>query len=441
VKPKTQTVRTEILGVPLFVEQSFALPLVSITVARRGGAVSDPPGCEGLSRLLSRLSRRTAGGRPFQTIEEELDRLGASLGSDVNYSSVSLSGATIARSVDAFVDLVADATGRPSLDFDEFERLKRESRAEIVEGLDNDRSLANRALRRWLYPGHAYSRTASGTLSSIDRIRHDGVVAHDGLSRNRGGLIIGLSGSIDFGRAAQLAERIISAVPDGPSAFVPIDDPVVPDGRRLIIVDKPDRAQTQILIGLAGTKPTDADHTALHVAMTVFGGTFSSRLMQQIRVERGWSYGAYATLPIDKHRQNLTLWTFPSKSDAPACARLKLDLLEALVDQGITRQELSFAKKTLIRSHAFSIDTAAKRLGLALDTALLELQRDYYDEYEQRVSAVTLEQTAAALKNRIDPKRLVIAVVGSAEDLRERMLAAIPDISSVQVVSHDSPEL
>lgn len=441
MKKKSQTVRSEILGVPLLVEQSFALPLVSITVARRGGALLDPPAREGTTRILSRLSRRTAGGRPFQAIEEELDRLGASLGSDVSYSSVSLSGATISRSIDAFVDLVADAAGRPSLDPTEFERLKRETSAEVIEGLDNDRSLAHRALRRTLYPTHPYARTASGTLTSLERITHDGIVEFDRQTRDRGSLVIGLSGDIELERANELAMRIVASVPEGRPTRVDVGDPEIPKGRRLVLVDKPDRAQAQILIGLSGTKSTDADHTALHVAMTVFGGTFSSRLMQQIRVERGWSYGAYSTLPIDQYRQSLTLWTFPSKDDAAACTKLKLELLESLVDKGITPKELSFAKKSLMRSHAFSIDTAAKRLGLALDTALLDLPQDYYSDYEQRVSAITLDQANAAICNRVDPTQLVIAVVGSANDLKDQICTAVPDISSVEVIPYDSPEL
>ncbi|HEY5956285.1 MAG TPA: insulinase family protein, partial [Polyangiaceae bacterium] len=186
---------------------------------------------------------------------------------------------------------------------------------------------------------------------------------------------------------------------------------------------------------------TDADHTALHVAMTVFGGTFSSRLMQQIRVERGWSYGAYATLPIDRFRQPLTLWTFPSKDDAAPCTKLMLDLLEALVEKGITPKELSFAKKSLMRSHAFSVDTASKRLGLALDTALLELPDQYYDEYEHRISSVTLEEANSALSERLDHSRLVIAMVGSAQELEPAVRAAVPNLDSVAVTPFDSREL
>jgi zinc protease len=146
-------------------------------------------------------------------------------------------------------------------------------------------------------------------------------------------------------------------------------------------------------------------------------------------------------LPIDRYRQGLTLWTFPSKDDAPACAKLELELLEKLVTDGITPKELNFAKKSLVRSHAFSVDTAAKRMSLALDTAMLGLAEDFYERYEERVSAVTLEQANAALKARVDPSRLVIAVVGTAKDLQERILEAVPSVTSVEIIPYDSEDL
>jgi len=441
VKAKHQVERTEVNGVPVIVETSHALPLVNLIVARTTGSVLDPTGKEGTMRILSRLSRRTAGGRPLQTIEETLDRLGGSIGTDASFSSTSLSGTVIARSLSPFVELVADAMGCPSLDRTEFDRLKRETRAEIIDGRDNDRALAHRALRRAMYPGHPYARTASGTLATLARIEHEDIVKCDSSVRRRGGLIVGMSGSIELSQARDVAARILDAIPEG---IAPVDqsgDPTVPEGRKLVIVDKPERAQTQILIGLQGTKPVDPDHTALHVATTVFGGTFSSRLMQAIRVERGWSYGAYASLPIDRYRQMMTLWTFPSKDDAAACTKLELDLLDQLVSVGITQKELDFAKKSLVRSHAFSIDTAAKRMGMAVDTATLGLPMDFYAQYEERVASVTLDEANLALRTRFDPRHLVVSVVGTASDLRERLQDSIPNVMSVDVVPHDSEDL
>jgi hypothetical protein len=127
--------------------------------------------------------------------------------------------------------------------------------------------------------------------------------------------------------------------------------------RRLVFVDKPERTQTQILLGEVGSHPRDADHISLHVATTIFGGTFTSRMMKAIRSERGWSYGAYARLPYDKERDAFSMWTFPAAKDAAACITLELELLNAWRDKGISARELAFAKRYLVRSHAFDIYT------------------------------------------------------------------------------------
>ena len=84
-------------------------------------------------------------------------------------------------------------------------------------------------------------------------------------------------------------------------------------GRRLLVVDKPERTQTQILVGTLGTSPHDDDHVPLVVGNAVFGGTFTSRLMKEIRSKRGWSYGASARAGIERQRQSWVLWTFPCR--------------------------------------------------------------------------------------------------------------------------------
>ena len=83
-------------------------------------------------------------------------------------------------------------------------------------------------------------------------------------------------------------------------------------GRRLLVVDKPERTQTQILVGTMGTSAHDDDHVPMVVGNAVFGGTFTSRLMKEIRSKRGWSYGASARTGIDRRRQSWVLWTFPA---------------------------------------------------------------------------------------------------------------------------------
>jgi zinc protease len=192
------------------------------------------------------------------------------------------------------------------------------------------------------------------------------------------------------------------------------------------------------LTGGLGTHPTDEDHLALHVANTVFGGTFTARLTQEVRAKRGWSYGAYSSLPIDRRRQAFSMWTFPKAADAAPCIELQLDMLHKLRTKGITKKELGWAKKFLVRSHAFALDTASKRVGLLLDSELYGLPAGYYEAYLERIKGVSWEAANAAVEKRLSDEDLLITVVGTAAQIGDAIRSVVTNLSSSEVVPFDA---
>ena len=366
------TVRTAVAGgTTVLVEAFHAVPLVSIVVALRSGTAQDPAGKEGTARLATRMLRRGCEGMTQEQIENELDRLGAEIGVDAGVSSVSIHAQVIGRNLDAFVDLLARLLATPTFPEDELERLKRETVAELIEAKDSDRSLAQKAFQRTLFAGHPYGRSAAGTTASVASITRDDARASWARAFVRGNVVLGFAGDVTAERANALAEKLVAKLPAGDALPDGVPEPAPPHGRRLLFVDKPERSQTQILIGALGTSPHDPDHTAFGVANAIFGGTFTSRLMRAVRSERGWSYGAYSRLAIDRRRQAFSMWTFPGAADAAACIALQLELLEGYVRDGMKPEELEFIKQYLTRSYAFEIDTAQKRLHSYANSVLL----------------------------------------------------------------------
>jgi zinc protease len=400
----------------------------------------DPPGKEGASKLAFRMLRRGSSTHTAKEIEDELDRLGAELSTEVSVSSSAVHGQVIERNLGAFVNLLAALMAEPAFPDDELERLRRETLAELIEARDSDRSLATQAFRREVFKGHAYARSTTGSSKTLGALTKADVRAAYGTHFVQGNLALGFSGDVEATRACELAERLVSGLPEGPRVPDPVGEtPRVP-GRRLVFVDKPERTQTQILIGGLGTAPHDEDHVALSVANAIFGGSFTSRMMREIRSKRGWSYGAYARLSVDKQRQAFSMWTFPAATDAPACIALELELLEAFVTKGVLPAELSFIKKFLSRSYAFDIDTASKRLHQALDVEVLGLAPDYYTSYLANVAAVTVEQANAAVTKRLTTRDLLVVVVGTASDLEEKVRASVPRLDEQKVVPFDREE-
>lgn len=421
----------------VLLETSQELPLVSLSVGTKRGGVFDPPGCEGLTRLVARLMRRTAGEKEPLELDARIDSIGASFSVEASASSVVFHTTTIRRSLPELVEIVTGALSRPGLIAAEFERLKRETEAELTDALDDDRGLARRWFRKRLFGEHPYGRPLSGTPESLAKLTIEDAAQQARSLATRGQLFFAFAGDIQRPDAEAIARAIEDTLPDGAPFLDPTPEPNPIQGRRVVLVDKPDRTQTQILIGSLGSLPTDPDHLPLLVGNTIFGGTFTARMTQEIRAKRGWSYGAYSNLTVDRRRQDFSLWTFPKSEDATPCIQVQLQMLDALRVRGVTKKELASAKRYLIRSHAFAIDTASKRVGLKLDASLHELPAGYYEDYRARIARVTLDQVNQALTQRIPKEDLLIVVVGTAADLQQALEAGIPGITELEVVPYD----
>lgn len=427
-------------GAPLIlIERDAALPLIHGGICTRSGAGDDPVGLEGLTRICGRLMRRSAGGHGADEVDARIDRMGASLGLDSGHGSTALSGSVLERSFGDFMSLLEEILTAPGLHEQELERLKRETLAELIEILDSDQQLAQRWFLRSLFAGHSYGRTVIGTQDSLAAIQVADVRRCYERHFTRENLLFSFAGAVDLDQAARAVESIWTALPAGGGrASDPPAEPVAAGGRRLIFVDKPERTQTQILIGGLGAHPNDQDYFPLLVANTVFGGTFTARLTHEVRAKRGWSYGAYSSLGYDRRRQAFSMWTFPKAEDAAPCIALELEMLSEWWERGVTEQELSWAKRYLAQSQAFSCDTAAKRVGMKLDELLSDLPPGHHDEFVARVSAVTLEETNRAIQNRISLEHLTVVVVGTHDLIGDGVREAIPKLGSDRIVPFDT---
>jgi zinc protease len=425
-------------GAPVYVETDTKVPLVHITVSFKSGSFYDPPEKDGTARMMLRLLRRGADGLGAQEIERKVDALGAELSVEASTSSVSVQGTVIRRNLAPFGALLGRVLGRPAFASDELERLRRESVAELEEARDNDRHLAQVAFRRAVFGDHAFGRGSTGRIASVKKIARDDIVASYTRHLSAGNAVFGFAGDIDEKTARALSEELAGTL--GASAKTPdvIPEPNVAPGRRLFFVDKPERTQTQIIIGGLGTHPRDPDHIALASAVAVFGGTFTSRLMKEVRSKRGWSYGASARIAIERARHAFQMWTFPAAEDAAACVELELSLLEKLLQDGITERETAFIKRYLTRSHAFDVDTPSKRLQQALDVELLDLPADYHSAYLKRVADVTAASATDAVRARLTKDDLTIAMVGTASGLLDAVRAKIAGLANATTLPFDA---
>jgi len=422
----------------VIVEPSPDTPLVWFDIAIHGGASADPLGVEGLHRHAALLARRGAGTRKRAELDETLDSLGAALDVSVSRDSIGLSGVALSRHLDAVIDLAADILAAPRFDEDEHARLLRETPQVLDEIRDDDSALATRWFDWLCCPGHPYGRTSLGTEASLAQI---GVLQRDGaralwkrevVPEN---MIIGLAGDVDEANAARLVQRLIERLPPGTATPLATNLSTPAPGRRVILVDKSDRTQAQLRIGHLATRYGQPDTAALAIAEAIFGGMFSSRLMQEIRVKRGWSYGAGCALRRSRLPHWFEIWTAAAIDVAGSAVALTLELYAEYADKGPTDDEVDFARSYLIGAMPFHVATARQRMQLAVRDALFELPAGYTARLPEALGQLTAAEVRAACARQFHPDNTVTVAVTTAEQARRGLEAA--NAGPITIVRHD----
>lgn len=422
-------------GIPVHLEVSHALPLVDVEILFCEGSVLDPVGREGLTRLTAQMLRCGPRGMSKESFDAAIESLGAVLSASISPHAVRFHGSVIRRNLEPFLALVGRMLASPGLRPNDLARQKRKNEAELVELRDHDRALAARAFRRHLFREHPYGRPASGSLETAGSFTKAEVEAQLARLVSAKNMLIGVAGDVTAEELAPILDRELAAIPAGEPCRIVLEEPELAPGRRVLVVDKPQRTQTQLYVGTLGARVAEPTYHALLVANTGFGGTFTSRLVQEVRAERGWSYGAGSKLGVDRQREAWSMWTHPGAEQLLDCLRLELELLEAWVDEGLSDEEIQRASDYLVKSHAFDLETAEKRLEPQLETALYDLPPDYFPRFVEKVRAVTTAAAADAVRARIAKDDLAIALVATATDRLMAGLEALPGVRSVERIS------
>jgi zinc protease len=242
---------------------------------------------------------------------------------------------------------------------------------------------------------------------------------------------------VEEARAEQLAEGLAARLPAVAAPALPaLTEPALPASRRTLLVDKPERTQVEVLMGHSAPAFGTTDFDALTLVETVFGGTFTSRLMQEIRVKHGWSYGASCRIG----RARGPLWfriSFASATEtAPDAIGHALSMYETLVAKGITDDELAFAHSYLAGSWPFTVATARARLRVRTSSAVCQLPDDFGTQWPRRLAAVTLEDTRRATERWLQPGCVFTTLVATADEIRSRLDDL--DLGEIEVTPFDS---
>ncbi len=427
-----------IAGVQTLLVEKHDIPMVQFSIAFPAGAYSEPSAKGGLANFTSEMLLRGTKTKSREEIETELDHLGATLEVESGYHSLQLDGQVLRKNFDRLLELTLEILSSPSFPEMEVKKLKDELIAQLHMRLEEDASLARTFMHEALYSNHPYGRDVLGKVATLNAITRSDVEQFYKTNIHRGGLMIAAAGDLDTPSFEKMVQSIVSKLPSGETNVKSEPFRSALKGRHVVLIDKPERTQTQFFIAQPGVNATDPDYLPLRVFLMAFGGgMFQAQYMQEIRVKRGWAYGASASVDARRDGGLTMLYTYPAVKDTLPALKLSLELLENAVNgNGLTDAQIEFARTNLSRAFPFIVDTPDKVMTEKIYDRFLGHPDNYLDTYVDQMKKVTVAQARAVAKKRLNTKNLEIVILCTAKDFREKIGKEL-HADSVDVIPYD----
>ena len=403
-------------GVTAWLVEDHTNPIIALHLSVRGGAALDPADKTGLTEMVASLLDEGAGDLDSQAFHKTLETLSISFGYRASEDGLSGHLKTITANRDKAFDLLRQSLTAPRFDTDAVERIRSQILADLTQELQNPNVIAERAFAKALYPDHPYGRPVEGTEETIKAITvadlKDWVARH--LGRDR--LAISVVGDISPEQLAPLLDRTFGGLPAATEPVAVADVAPVADGKTTVIQRK--IPQSVVLFGAPGLSRRDPDWYAAYVMNHILGGgSFSSRLMTEVRVKRGLAYGVYTYLVPHDHSALLE-GSVATRNErvSDSIALIKAEW-RRLAEGGVTPAELSEAKTYLNGSFPLQLDGTESIAGLMDVLQTERLGIDYLDRRKGLIDAVTREDIARVARRLLDPDHLTFVVLGDPKGL------------------------
>ena len=417
------------LGVLL--RENHAVPVVVVELAIKTGVDGDPPDRAGLADFVAAAIDEGTRSRTSQQLAEQLEDLAAILSVSPGLDGIRLHLNCLSDTLEPALDLLADVALNPAFGPADVERVRGITLTGLEQRRGNPGALASDEVARVLYGSkHPWGQPAGGTIESVKAIRRQDLVRFHDTHFRPNNALLSVSGDFEAEKILPLlAERFGAWRPKSvPPSRLP---PFPKDAPRMVItVDMPDSTQSQLALATRTISATHPDALALSTANVALGGLFTSRLNQQLREVRGWTYGMFSSVGFNKRTgvfqvrgSVIAQHTVDSLKDIEA-------ELKRYATGDITDAELQHAKEGILQSLPQALETNDAVASTFVTLSNIGRPLDWYATLPGKLGALGREDVARVSRAYLDPAKLPVVVVGPKKDqegLAELRLGAVVD--------------
>ena len=398
-------------GLEIVLVESHTIPKFTGELFFRSGNAVTVASAPGLADITAAVVRTGTTARASRQIEEDLRRMGADLSSGAGADNSVISFAGLVDFADGLLALVSELAREASFPNDEFERERRQ----MLEGLRIERTtpgfLAGERLRRVLFGQHPYG-TVSPTEAQVTAYRVEQLSDFYKNHYRPGNALLVMVG--DFAPREMLAqiEKAFGAWPSGPVEEAP--NPPLPglQGRRVYLVHLPGAVQAQILVGNRAITRRHPDWLRLTLANSIYGGAFNSRLVMNIREQKGYTYsprsGAH---PLRQHGYFSVGAAVRNDVVAATLTEVFYEI-DRMRSTPVGEEELADARSYVTGVFSLGLATQDGLAGQLATTTLEKLPEDFLETYRDRVLKLTAADVLDAAQKYFDSAHAQIVIVG-----------------------------
>ena len=421
-------------GVPVLLVGVHEVPVVEVVLVLAAGATADPAGQEGLASMTAAMLDEGASGNGALALADAVDFLGARIETDSGWdaSTVRLR-VPVARLGDA-LPLMADVALRPDFPEKELERLRKEALTGLLQARDQPRSIASRALAEAVFSRERrLGRPQTGDAASLTALTVTDLRGFHDTRYAPAHATLVVVGDVTA-EALPALEKAFGAW-TGPEETTPAPKVGLPPqvrGRTVRLVDKPGSAQSAIRLGRVGPSWDDPRYHAGEVMNTLLGGSFTSRLNDNLREQHGYTYGAGSALR--RYRVGgLFLAAADVQTDKTAEAATEFLKEFERIRNPATPEEVERARSYAALGYAGEFETTSQVARRLVEKVIYDLPDGFFEEYVPKTLAVDASALQAAAKAAVDPEEIVLVVVGDRSKV-EAPLRAL-DLGKIEVLT------
>ncbi len=407
-------------GAPVYLVENHNQPLVSISLYITAGSASDVSGKEGIASIAMEMLSKGTASRTAPEIAEQIDFLGASLGSSAGWDASTVSTSSLTRFLPTAIDLLADITLNPVFAQEELERARVQRLAGIKHAKSDPGYLADTMFAKHVYGDHAYALESGGTENSLALVTRDQLKEYHTKyfhPKNAYFIVAGDVSSSDI--TSMLGEKF--AAWEGLSTPTPstINNLTAKPG--VSLVQKPQAVQSALRVGHIAIPRMHEDYIKCYVLNMLLGGYFNSRINANLRERNGFTYGARSFFDARKQTGAFAVSTEVRTEVTAKATEEILNEIKKIRSEAVSDDELSMVKNYIIGSFPLSIETPQQVAGRLALIPMYGAPSNYYDTFRAEIAAVTKDDLLEMAETHLHPEAVTIVASGNAEVLKNEM--------------------